>query len=235
MSESDREPRDVDPFARPQGEQAGSAESTGPGPEGGGGYPPPTEYPGSGSASGPSSAEPSGASPYDSGAFGQPGYAQPGETQPGYAQPGETQPGYAQPAYGQPAYGQSGYGQPAYGQSGYGRPGYPQPGYGGQPYPSGQQPYGYPGPANGPTNGLAIVSLVLSLLGLFFFVTAIGGVICGHIARRQIREGPESGDGLALTGLIVGYIILALGVLFIVFFFVVVLIGAAASSGVNSF
>jgi hypothetical protein len=75
---------------------------------------------------------------------------------------------------------------------------------------------------------------VLSLLGLFFYVTAIGGVICGHIARRQIREGHETGDGMALAGLIIGYIILALGVLLFVFF-IVVIIGAAASSGGNSY
>lgn len=211
MSEPDREPRDADPFARPQGEQAGSGGS---GSEGAG-YPAPTEYPGSSSAEGPASSEPPTPAPYDSGAFGQPGYSQ-----PGYSQPGDSgsfaQPGYSQPTYGQPAYGQPAYGQPAY----------PQPPYGQQPA------YGYPGAAPGPTNGLAIVSLVLSLLGLFFGVTAIAGVICGHIARRQIREGHESGDGLALAGLIVGYIIIALGVLFIVFF-IVVLVGAAAS-GVNS-
>ena len=75
---------------------------------------------------------------------------------------------------------------------------------------------------------------MLSLLGLFFYITAIGGVICGHIARRRIREGHETGDGLALAGLIVGYIVLALGVVFIVFI-VVAIIGAAASSGVNSY
>ncbi len=75
---------------------------------------------------------------------------------------------------------------------------------------------------------------MLSLLGLFFYITAVGGVICGHIARRQIREGNESGDGLALAGLIIGYIILALGVIVIVFV-AVAIAGAAASSGVNSY
>lgn len=205
MSEADREPQDGDPFARPQGEQAGSTES---GSEGSSGYPPPTAYPGS-STTGSGSSEQSGPG---SGSFVSP------------SSPG----GYGQPGYGQTGYGQQGYGQPGYGQQGYGQPGYGQPGY-----PQ-QAPYGYAGSGAGPTNGLAIVSLVLSLLGLFFYVTAIGGVICGHIARRQIREGHETGDGMALAGLIIGYIILALGVLLFVFF-IVVIISAAASSGVNSF
>ncbi len=224
MSEPDREPRDGDPFARPQGEQAGSSGSGSESDQVG--YPPPTAHPGAASSG--SSEQPG----YDSGSSAQPdagssGYGQGGYT-PSYPQSAGSQPGYGQTGYGQPAYGQTGYGPPAYGQTGYGQPAYGQPGY---PQPAAA---GYPGSGTGPTNGLAIVSLVLSILGLFFYVTAIGGVICGHIARRQIREGHESGDGLALGGLIVGYIILGLGLLFFVFLIVVV-IGAAASSGVNSF
>jgi hypothetical protein len=233
MSEPDREPRDGDPFARPQGEQAGSTGAN-PGSEQdqGPGHPPPTAHPGSGSDS-------SGQPGYDSGSYGQQGYGQPGNPQSGYGQQGYDQTGYVQQGYGQQGYGQQGYGQQGYGQPGYSQqPGYPQSGYGqpayGQPgYPQSASS-GYPGSATGATNGLAIVSLVLSLLGLFFYITAIGGVICGHIARRQIREGHESGDGLALAGLIVGYIILALGVVFIVFI-VIAIVGAAASSGVNSY
>jgi hypothetical protein len=248
MSEPDREPRDGDPFARPQGEQAGSTGAN-PGSEQdqGPGHPPPTAHPGSASGS-------SGQSGYDSGSYGQPGdpqsgYGQQGYGQPGYEQTGYGQQGYGQQGYGQQGYGQQGYGQPGYEQTGYGQQGYGQSGYSQQPgYPQsgyGQPVYGqpgypqsassaYPGSGTGATNGLAIVSLVLSLLGLFFYVTAIGGVICGHIARRQIREGHESGDGLALAGLIVGYIILALGVVFVVFI-VIAIAGAAASSGVNSY
>jgi hypothetical protein len=219
MSEPDREPRDADPFARPQGEQAGSGAS---GTEEPGGYPPPTAYPGSApSSETPSQSQPYG-QPYDSGSFQQPGYAQP-DPQSGYSQTPYGQSGYAQAPYSQPNYAQPNYAQPHFAQP---QPPYGQPGYG-QP-----APYGYA--AAPATNGLAIASLVLSLLGLFFYITAIGGVICGHIARRQIREGTESGDGLALAGLIVGYIVLGVGLLFFVFF-IVIIIGAAASSGVNSY
>lgn len=61
-----------------------------------------------------------------------------------------------------------------------------------------------------PTNTLAIVSLVSSLVGWFFFpiIGGIVGVITGHLARREIKNsgGTQSGDGIAIAGLIVGYL-----------------------------
>lgn len=62
------------------------------------------------------------------------------------------------------------------------------------------------------TNGLAIASLVCSVGSLFLCgLSAIVGVVLGHVARRQIRRsaGAEVGDGFALAGIIVGYVILA--------------------------
>lgn len=61
------------------------------------------------------------------------------------------------------------------------------------------------------TSALAIVSLAFGICGLFFFGSLIA-VICGHIARSQIgnSQGMQTGDGLALAGLILGY--LGLGV-----------------------
>ncbi|GAA4830094.1 hypothetical protein GCM10023201_17200 [Actinomycetospora corticicola] len=226
MSESNREPQDADPFARPQGEQSGT------------GYPPPTAYPGSGTV-GPDSpqdtAGPHGGYGQGQGSTGeQSGYGQQGYGQQGYGSTGE-QSGYGQQGYGQSgeqtAYGQTGYGQQGYGQQGYGQgygqTGYGQPAYGQTGNVAPAQPgYGYPAP----TNGLAIASLVLSLLGLVVGITAIGGVICGHIARGQIRQRGEGGDGLALAGLIIGYILIGLFVLFIVFFIIIGVV-AAGSSG----
>ncbi len=64
-----------------------------------------------------------------------------------------------------------------------------------------------------PTNTMAIVSLVASILSWVFFpfVAAIVGVVTGHMARRAIKAsyGAESGDGLAIAGLIIGYLNLA--------------------------
>ncbi len=60
------------------------------------------------------------------------------------------------------------------------------------------------------TAGLATASLVLGILGLVCVgpLAAIPAVICGHKARTRIRnsQGALQGDGMALAGLIMGYI-----------------------------
>ena len=62
-----------------------------------------------------------------------------------------------------------------------------------------------------PTNSLAVVSLVSAILSWILcpFVGAVVAVITGHIARNQIRRTGEAGDGVALAGLIIGYLHLA--------------------------
>ncbi len=118
-------------------------------------------------------------------------------------QPGTSQPGTPQSPAGQPA---GGYGQPAYGQPGYGPvPGYP-PGYG----PPGYGPPGYPPAYPRPTNTMAILSLVLA------FVFAPAGIVLGIIARKQVAQTGEQGEGLALAGIIVGGIFTAIWVIVIV-------------------
>lgn len=61
-----------------------------------------------------------------------------------------------------------------------------------------------------PTNTLAIISLVSSVVGWVFFpiIGGLAGVITGHMARREIKNsyGAQSGDGLAIAGLVVGYL-----------------------------
>jgi uncharacterized membrane protein len=57
------------------------------------------------------------------------------------------------------------------------------------------------------TNGLAIASLVCGLAQPFAFgITTIPAVVCGHMARRQIRRTGESGMGMATVGLTFGWI-----------------------------
>jgi peptidyl-prolyl cis-trans isomerase B (cyclophilin B) len=81
----------------------------------------------------------------------------------------------------------------------------PLPPYGGYPPP----PYGaYPPPR--PTNALAIVSLVCA------FVFAPLGIVFGHISLSQIKRSGEQGRGLALAGLIIGYVVTALTVVVVV-------------------
>jgi hypothetical protein len=67
--------------------------------------------------------------------------------------------------------------------------------------------------------GLAIWSLVLGILSLtcFWLLAAIPAVICGHVAYSRIRRsaGALTGEGLALGGLITGYIGVAMSILMI--------------------
>jgi hypothetical protein len=61
------------------------------------------------------------------------------------------------------------------------------------------------------TSGKAVASLVLALFGI-----SLLSVIFGHIARGEIRRsnGTLTGDGLALAGLIIGWIGMGLWLLF---------------------
>jgi hypothetical protein len=60
------------------------------------------------------------------------------------------------------------------------------------------------------TSGLAIWSLVLGILSLvcFSIFAAIPGVICGHLACSRIKRsaGALTGQGLAIAGLVTGYL-----------------------------
>ena len=51
------------------------------------------------------------------------------------------------------------------------------------------------------TNGLAIASLILSILGF-----SIVGAILGHVALSQIKRTNEAGSGLAIAGIILGWV-----------------------------
>jgi len=55
-------------------------------------------------------------------------------------------------------------------------------------------------------NGLAIASLVCSIVGLLIPLGGVLGIVFGFVARNQIRRsnGTLSGTGLALAGIIVG-------------------------------
>jgi len=60
------------------------------------------------------------------------------------------------------------------------------------------------------TCGLAIASLVFSLVGP---ITCVPAIICGHLALRKIRGVPAlRGYGLALAGVIIGYVVLGLSI-----------------------
>lgn len=67
------------------------------------------------------------------------------------------------------------------------------------------------------TNGLAVASLACGIGQVFFwFLAAIPAVVLGHMARSQIRRTGEDGAGMALAGLILGWIGIVLSVVFVV-------------------
>jgi hypothetical protein len=95
------------------------------------------------------------------------------------------------------------------------QPGYQQPGQ----YP--QQPGGgyAPAPKN---NGMAIASLVLGILWICS-VGSILAVIFGYMAKKQIKETGEQGDGMATAGIVLGWI----GIGFLILYLIGLAVGFA--------
>jgi hypothetical protein len=96
--------------------------------------------------------------------------------------------------------GYQGYPPPQSGGPGYqgyqGYQGYPPPSPGG---------YGYPQlPQSSGTNGFAIASLVCSLVGWCFFIGPILGLVFGFVALNQIKQTGQGGRGMAIAGIVVG-------------------------------
>lgn len=102
-------------------------------------------------------------------------------------------------------------------------PGYPSgPAYGG--------PFGAPVPPKAP--GMAVAALVLGILGVtiglclwFFPVMPILAVIFGHISLAKINSQTLPGRGMAITGIVTGYVGLALAAVWLI----LVLFGAFSS------
>jgi hypothetical protein len=137
-------------------------------------------------------------------ASGQP-YGQPPASGQPYGQPPVSGQPYGQPVTGQP------YGQPAPYQQppqGYGAPGYGAPGY--APTTS--------------TNVMAILALV------FAFIFSPAAIVLGHLAKKQIRQTGEQGEGLATAGLWLGYIFTGLYVAFCALWLILAAAGIWGSS-----
>jgi hypothetical protein len=70
------------------------------------------------------------------------------------------------------------------------------------------QPYGPPPgapPTQQKTNGLAVASLILGILWVWW-VGSVLAVIFGHVALAQIKRTGAAGRGLAVAGLALGYV-----------------------------
>jgi hypothetical protein len=76
-----------------------------------------------------------------------------------------------------------------------------------------------------------VVSLVFGILSwcVLPFIGAIVAIICGHLARGEIRRSPPDnhteGDGLAVAGLVLGYAQMALCILGIFLLIAVLVFG----------
>jgi Domain of unknown function (DUF4190)/Protein of unknown function (DUF2510) len=88
------------------------------------------------------------------------------------------------------------------------------------PVPSPPPPPGIPPPPGafpgagtsaGPVNPLAIAALVLGILWVFW-IGSVLAIIFGHVALSHIRDrgGAQRGRGMAIAGLVLGYVGLAL-------------------------
>lgn len=112
-----------------------------------------------------------------------------------------------------------------------------------QQYPQGyyppQPPAYYPPPTQ--SSSLAVFSMIAGI-GAYFICPGLGAlaaIICGHIAKGQIRDsgGRLTGGGMATAGLILGYlqlVLLVLGIclylLFVIGFFGLVGLAGASSN-----
>lgn len=116
-------------------------------------------------------------------------------------------------------------------------------GGGGGPAPASYLPpqaaYQHVGVGVMPMSGLAIGSMVVGIISLLsFFACPIGvmlglpGVICGHMSLVQIRNSGNQiqGKGMAIAGLIMNYVAIAIGAAILLFIFVFFGIAAASAA-----
>jgi len=81
-----------------------------------------------------------------------------------------------------------------------------------QPHPP-QQPYPYP--VVRPTSGLAVASLVLGIVWIWG-IGSILAVVFGHIALSETKDGRKGGQGMAIAGVVLGWIGVAVLLIFLI-------------------
>ncbi|WP_328415483.1 DUF4190 domain-containing protein [Micromonospora sp. NBC_00389] len=86
-----------------------------------------------------------------------------------------------------------------------------------------------------PTSGLAVASLVLGILGVIggwclFGVPCLLAVVLGHVGLHDTRNNMKSGRGMAVAGLVLGYVFVAPMIMLTMMVFFGGLIGAATPS-----
>jgi len=111
------------------------------------------------------------------------------------------------------------------------------------PSPAGAtQPAPYPAAPSAPrsyepapkTESFAVAALVLGLLGFVTtFLTAIPAIIFGFLARGRIKRTGNSGGGMALAGIILGFVEVGIAILGIVIAVALIVTGSAVVSSVG--
>jgi hypothetical protein len=87
---------------------------------------------------------------------------------------------------------------------------------------------GTPGPPGAPgvrTSGLAIASLVTGLCFWFCALPGVVAIVLGHLALESIEDsgGAKSGRGMAIAGMVLGWVGIGIVALFVLGWFVTVL------------
>ncbi len=80
----------------------------------------------------------------------------------------------------------------------------PPPPGGPPPPPGGPYPPPYYAPSR-PTNGMAIASMVLGIVWIYW-IGSVLALVFGYIAKRQIAERNEAGGGMATAGIVLGWV-----------------------------
>lgn len=84
-------------------------------------------------------------------------------------------------------------------------------------------PYaGYTPPPTGPKNGLGIAALVLAIVALVFCWSVFGGIILGLVAviigfaaRGRVKRGEATNGGVAIAGIVLGFLAIIVSLVFI--------------------
>ena len=107
--------------------------------------------------------------------------------------------------------------------------------------PPGQPPgAGYPAPppmpyatqsppAVAPRNGLGMAALVIAIVGLLLCFTIVGGVllgiaavVMGFMGRGRVKQGEANNGGVALAGVVLGFLSIVAGLVFIPIYYYLV-------------
>jgi len=75
--------------------------------------------------------------------------------------------------------------------------------------------WGYGPPPPRRTNAMAVASMIVGILWLYW-IGSILALVFGYVARGQIRRTGEAGNGMAVAGIVLGWIGVGVLTLFVI-------------------